>query len=143
MIIIFLYSCTPNKSKLEKLICGDSLRYWDFISNGKTNNSPISTDCFRSDNTFISYEIDKFGNRRIMTFSDGKVAIEKWSVSEDSILTYNIGHIKISKYNDDTIFLGTTDKSNMLIRVKRKINLINLGDPGDTIKRFKQLGLPD
>jgi len=93
---------------------------------------------FKKDGTYTTYDIDKDGNRRIMTYGNGDMAIEKWSISNDSIFTINVGKSKITRCNKDTIFLGRIEKRNLLIRVKGKINLINFGGKGDTLKIFKQ-----
>ncbi len=140
--LILLCSCTNNKKQLECLIHGDSIQYWDLVIYSEGKQKPLETDCFRNDGTFISYDIDNDGNRRVMTFGNGDIAIQTWSISEDSIFTYNIGKSKIIKYNKDTIFFGGIGKGNILIRVKEKMKIINLGDSGDTIRTFKSLGLP-
>jgi hypothetical protein len=139
IILFSLFSCSRNKENLEYLICKDSLQYWDLVSCKKQDVSVFLTYSFKKDGTYTMYDIDKVGNRRIMTYGNGDVEIEKWSISNDSIFTINVGKSKITRCNEDTIYLGMNEKRNLLIRVKGKINLINIGDPGDTLKKFKQL----
>jgi len=139
LVIFCFLSCSQNKENIESVICKDSLQYWDLVTYSKQNVRVFLTYSFKKNGTYTMYDIDKEGNRRIMTYGSGEVAIEKWSVSKDSTLTINTGKSKITRYNEDTIFIGDNDKGSLLIRVKRKINLINVGDSGDTLKRFKQL----
>jgi len=138
IILVFLFSCSRNKENLEYLICKDSLQYWDLVSFNKQDVTVFLTYRFKKDGTYTTYDIDKDGNRRIMTYGNGDMAIEKWSISNDSIFTINVGKSKITRCNKDTIFLGRIEKRNLLIRVKGKINLINFGGKGDTLKIFKQ-----
>ena len=137
--LFLLSGCSQKKNKIEYLICRDSIQYWDFISNTQQKSEIDETYCFKKGGSFIRYYFGKDGNRRILTNADNEVVVGKWSISNDSIFTIDFGRIKIANYNEDTIFFGKSKKMDMLIRVKGKIDLINLGDPGDTLPKFKLL----
>jgi hypothetical protein len=139
VFIITIIGCTQRKDEIKSVICRDSIQYWDLVSFNQQGSRLIETYCFEKGGVFRSYYIDKDGNRRILTNGDNKVAIGKWSISNDSIFSIDYGHIKIAKYNEDTIFLGKSKNKDLLIRVTGKIDLINLGDPGDTLPKFKVL----
>jgi hypothetical protein len=134
IIFVFLLSCSDSKKEIQYIICKDSLQYWDLVSYSKAKVETTLTYCFKKDGSYTMYNVSDDGLRTIMTYGSGEVAIEKWSISNDSIFTINVGKSKILKYNLDTISFG---ESNFLIRVKGKINPVKLRNHGDIIIKFK------
>lgn len=139
IIAISFINCSRTKKDLEYIICANNLQYWDLISFNEQKAEVISTYCFRKDGTYITYDIERDNTRRIMTYSTGEVAIEKWSISNDSILMINVGYSKITRYNSDTIFLGNNKTSDILVRIKNKINIRNRENKIDSLLIFKAL----
>jgi len=90
---MYLLSCT-EKITIEDVLHTDSNEYWQFYTGQYYGPSYIK---FHKNNTSnnVSIEDGKFINRNPA----------KWSISKDSILTWDINKFDIVEYNDKVVIL--------------------------------------
>jgi hypothetical protein len=143
-------NCVDNSKKLSYQICKDSIQYWNYNS---IRDGQSDWFTFSFDKKGIVKKYSFYKNKRWL-FSDypGPVS-NKWTVTEDSILTFLWSSVKIIKISGDTLYaIGIDDnKKEKFIRVikgdlniqkidkepEEPIFLINKAT-GDTVKIPRQ-----
>lgn len=102
ILCMYLLSCT-EKITIEDVLYTDSNEYWQYYTGQYYGPSYIK---FHKNNTSnnVSIEDGKFINRN----PAGNPA--KWSISKDSILTWDINKFDIVEYNDKVVILYNQGK---------------------------------
>ncbi len=126
---LFLISCKKPKDKIEDIVLyQDSIGYWNYEWPRKGAEYWGFTFKFMKNNKLQKLSFNKIENKR-WAWNDYPYveSIYRWGVANDSIFTfmnYN-SKIKITKYNNDTIWLFDNEnkRNSLLIKVKGNVKI--------------------
>lgn len=128
-LIFLLLNCKSPKEKIEDIILyQDSIGYWNYEWPRERAEYYGFTFKFMKKNRLQKFSYNKVKNKRWLWDDYPYIqSIYRWGVANDSIFTlmnYN-SKIKITRYNNDTIWLYDSEskRNEILIKVKDSLNI--------------------
>ncbi|WKW46809.1 hypothetical protein P3875_01670 [Myroides sp. JBRI-B21084] len=119
LIVVLFFSCNSKENQSNDLqnfftdLKGDE--YWGIYSayhNFKFNGNYVK---FYNNGTYKNYKWDKYGRK----FEADTIEIKKWSVTKDSILSYNFRfRYKIVLINEGAILISSGGKETTFMFIK-------------------------
>lgn len=123
-IVLLLIGCSEPKDKIRNIILYDNgnTGYWNLEWPRERAEYYGFTFKLDKNGKVAKYSFDKVENKRSLFYDPELIDRMEWGVANDSIFTlmnYN-SQIKITKYNNDTIWLydKTENEKSILIKVK-------------------------
>ena len=129
ILFLLLVGCKSPSDKIKDVILyNDSVGYWNYEWPRDRAEFYGFTFKFNKNGKLIKYSYSKLENERRIFNDPGIWQRLEWGVSNDSIFTlmnYN-SQIKITKYNQDTIWLydKKIKRKEMLIKVEGELNIV-------------------
>lgn len=148
---IILVGCKSPKDKItDTVLYQDSVGCWNYEWDRTGAEDYGFTFKFFRKNKLQKLSFNKIKNKRWM-WNDYPYdeSIYRWGVADDSIFTFMNydSKIKITKYNNDTIWLNDKERNRkmLLIKVKGELNIEKSievkGGDGDTGKEIQPLDI--
>lgn len=123
LVTILFFSCNTKENQLNDLQnCFTNLKedeYWGVYAayhNYKFDGEYVK---FYNDGTYKDYKWDKYGRK----FEADTIEVKKWSVTKDSILSYNFKFkYKIVLINEGAILVSSGEKETTFMFIKESEN---------------------
>lgn len=102
ILFILVFTACSKKNPIEKTLIANSDEYWTYYNSA---SNTVTYFRFKDDQLSYQYYKDRDSTQFIEFSNKNMNPIQKWSVTKDSIMTWNEFNYDVVSYNDKVIVL--------------------------------------